>query len=341
MTDYAQMDADLDEELRAIYAQRNESEGKASDSPEQSGTESTEEIESNAAAQDGETGTDDSQTEAVASAELNTEATELSDTESSEGMVSEARYKEAVKAMNRSQREAAEYRKTEAQRDDLIQQLQAQIAELRQAQPDNSASAQGGIESASDSTPAQVDDDDLKEAREYYPEVVNPLLKIIDRLEQELAGMKGEFGDVKHVAERYQQETQKIAEQQQVEAILSAHPDASEIAASPEYANWFEVQSPMVKAALTEGGSKDVIAALNMFKAEHPNLTQASPVSVRPKADKLAAAKQAAAPNVRGTAKPGASKSAFTLAQIDKMSLEEFKQHETAIDKALANGEIA
>ena len=327
--DYAAEDAKLDDEIRAMYAQSPESE--ASDSPvEDAGTESQ---------------------ETTSNSELN-ESTPVEDVsqeqpaqEQSEATVPESRYKNAVVAMNKAQQELADKRKQDAERDNLIQQLQSQIQfqsqqlqQIQQAQP-----APPVPESATQDIP---DADGLAEAREIYPEVVDPLLKIIARLEKKLSAVTGEFetvkgdvGSVKGVANRYQQSEQDTEMSRYWDAIKSQHSDVDEIAQSPDYEAWYAEQSELIKSALISSNPKDVIFALNEFRAEYPKSVPDTNQPITPKVDKLAAAKEAAAPLIKTTAKPE-QKTTYTASQIEKMSREEYAKHEAAIDEAMARGEI-
>lgn len=328
--DYAAEDAKLDDEIRAMYAQSPESE--ASDSPdEDAGTESQEITSDN---------------ELNESTQVKDVSQEQSAQEQSEATVPESRYKNAVVAMNKAQQELADKRKQDAERDNLIQQLQSQIQfqsqqlqQIQQAQP-----AQPTPETATQDIP---DADGLAEAREIYPEVVDPLLKIIAGLEKKLSAVTGEFetvkGDVesvKGVANRYQQSEQDTEMSRYWDAIKSRHSDVDEIAQSPDYEAWYAEQSPMIQSALVSSNPKDVVSALNLFRAEYPKESVPDTnQSVAPKVDKLAAAKEAAAPSIKTTAKPE-QKPTYTAAQIEKMSRDEYAKHEAAIDEAMARGEF-
>jgi len=232
----------------------------------------------------------------------------------SEPVVAESRYKEAVRAMNRAQQELAEYRK---QSDHMIAQLQEQVAALQTKQ----------VEPSEDET-------DLSEAKELYPEVVNPLLKTIESLKKQLAKVTEDVTGVQGFAARYQQSEAQTAEERHFAEIHSVHPDAEQLASTEDFRNWANAQAPMIQMALQQGTAKDVIAALNLYRAE-----SGKPAPVSNKTDKLAAARDAAVPTVRGSGKPE-SKQTYTADQIAKMSRAEFLKHEAAIDEAMARGEI-
>jgi hypothetical protein len=101
----------------------------------------------------------------------------------------------------------------------------------------------------------------------------------------------------------------------------------------------------MIQDALKQGTARDVVAALNLYRSEHPKsvdvpveAVKEAPAVVKP-VSKLAEAKKASSPVVKSSTKPE-EKQAYTQAQIAKMSREEFTKNEAAIDEAMARGEI-
>lgn len=324
--DYEAQDLALDDELRAIYA--NEEQPK--DPPSDEGTESTEQITEQKEPDEG-----------TLVAEVKSEP----EPENKPDVVDAERYKASVKAMNLAQQDLADRRKKDNEVSDYIKQLQEQNQSLLQSLENAKAA---------DSTPTQPiaeDDTDLKEAKEIYPEVINPLLKIIANLEKKLAAVsddvgnvKGNLGNVKAVADRYQISEQKSEADKHFDAIRDKYPDLDEIIVDPTYADWYHNQGPLIQQALQKGSTKDAISALKLYRAEHPKESvpevkqETKPEVVKP--DKLAAAREAAGPTVKSSQKPIEQKQTFTQAQIAKMSREEFSKNEAAIDEAVARGEI-
>jgi hypothetical protein len=324
--DYNKLDEELDNEILAMYKQDDESESE-SDSPAETGTESQE-----------------TETQTQSSEQVVDETTLVNDTntQDTKETVDADRYHNAVKAMNKAQQEAAELRKQFASQDAVNQQYQEQIQQL-QAQLQQLQESKAPPEEAS--TPETLDDDELKEAREIYPEVVNPLLKIINdlqkKLSDEISGVKSEVGNVKGVADRYQQAEAKTAEQLYWDAIKGKHDDVDDLPSDPTYIEWYHKQAPLIKQALTQGTANDVIAALDLYRAVHPKTVPEQEVESKPtaKPDKLAAAKEAAAPSIKGNNKPE-QKRTFTDAQIQKMSIEEYTKYEKEIEEAISRGEV-
>jgi hypothetical protein len=325
--DYAKEDSELDAELAAMYAKGEESQQKEpeAESPAEAGTESeqTEEPEQQAA----EEPTEEEGT-------LN-DADPIKE-EQAEATVPESRYKEAVKAMNVAQATLADLRKQDVARDSLLRDLQDQVKQLQEVKVEKAKEEEA--------TPADAEDD-LAEAKELYPEVIGPLLKRINDLQKKLSKVDDSVTTVKTVADRYQKNEAKSAEDKHWEHIKNAHPDLNDVVNSPEYADWFPQQAPMIQDALKQGTARDVVAALNLYRSEHPKsvdvpveAVKEAPAVVKP-VSKLAEAKKASSPVVKSSTKPE-EKQAYTQAQIAKMSREEFTKNEAAIDEAMARGEI-
>lgn len=295
--DYNALDAELDAEIQELY-----SSDSSSDAPDP-GTASNEDPEA-----------------VVQEAESATPSTDEQQTETTDPVVPEHRYKEAVRAMNKAQQELAEFRKADANRDQTIQQLQAELQALK-----------------SNEAPEPDAYEDLSEAKELYPELVAPLLKTIDSLKKQLASVQNEVSGVKTVADRYQQAEAMSAEERHYAEINNAHPDVSELVATEEFQTWRNAQAPVIQYALDQGTARDVVAALSLYKSETGKASTSAPVSNKP--DRLAAAKDAASPSIKGASKPD-SKPTFTADQIAKMTMSEFAKHEAEIDAAIARGEL-
>ena len=221
--------------------------------------------------------------------------------------VPESQYKDAIRGMNKAQQEAAALRKE-------VAAMQAQIQQLMERKPEE-----------------PLKDESLDGFREEYPELydmaVNPLLKQIEALKQQVAKFDS-------VASRYEQDRATIEQQSHNQAILQAHPDAFELVQTPDFQAWASKQGPFVQYALTQGSADEVVDALNLYR-------MAKPVEQRQaqRTDKLAEARAAATPSVRSS-QSEPKKTKFTLAEIEKMSRDEFVKHEAAIDEAIARGEL-
>jgi hypothetical protein len=300
--DYDQVDLDLDEELRKMY--NPDDENPQGDASPDTGTEAE-----------------------PASKTSPDEGTLVDDKEppepEQEPTVPESRYKSAVVAMNQAQQELAQYRKYEADKDAYIAQLE------QQARSTQNPSTQTG----------ESDDADLDDVRENYPEIINPLLKKIAQLEKRLATVSDDVGTVKNVTNRYQQTEQETEAERHFAAIKAQHGDLEQIVESPDYADWYNQQGPMIQQALQQGTAKDVIAALNLFRNDYPRASTSEAPQKSNGSSKLEAARNASSPNIKTASKPS-SKIVFTNEQIAKMSSLEFKEHEAEIDRQLARGEI-
>lgn len=195
-----------------------------------------------------------------------------------------------------------------------VQMLQQEAAQLRQAPPPK----------AVDSAPSSIDDGDLKSAMEEWPEVVNPLLKRNQQLEARLQALEGRV--TKTVASSQEAEERAKAEAHS-QAILARHPDAFEVAGTDDFQGWVARQPNVVRLAVAQGTSDDVVWVLDQYK-------QAVGMSNR-----LEQAREAATPSTpRARKQPTVTTPRFTRAQIQAMSEDEFLRNEAEIDKALASG---
>lgn len=145
---------------------------------------------------------------------------------------------------------------------------------------------------------SEADELDAKVAkfREDWPETVEGVSAMIAQqmaefkqtLAQELATIRNEFAPTV-------QSVQQSAQQTEMDMILTAHPDARDIAADLD--TWIGSQVPMLRTAyanaLSEGSAEDVIEVLNIYKqatgAAKPTRQKPQPKQPSPaKAQKLA-----------------------------------------------------
>ena len=292
--------AELDRQLDEEFFGRDSTEN-ADDSPNEIGTESEEET-------------------TVTEPEGGTPETVDTDAEQT---VPESRYKEAVRAMNEAQRELAEMRKQYTDTDRTVAELKKQIEELQSSKEEKPDTSELSLD--------EIDD--------YQAEIAKPLLKIIDDLKTQLAEIKGEVGNVKTVADRYQQNEAVTAQERWRQSVKERHEDIEELEKSEDFWKWANTQPPVIQYALQQGTPADAIAALDLYRMQHPKeQVQKEQVQVDTE-DKLAKAKAISTPNVKSGVKPN-KKQTFTMAQIEKMSRDEFLKNEAAIDEALLKGEV-
>ncbi|MBF0256029.1 MAG: hypothetical protein HQL47_06130 [Gammaproteobacteria bacterium] len=217
---------------------------------------------------------------------------------------------EIRKAMEPLQRENAQLRGD-------IQMLQQEVQRLRQPPP---ASAQAPADSG-------IDDDDLKSAKEEWPEVVNPLLKRNQLLEARLKQIEQQVQETVTVTQETQQRSAAEAHQQ---AILAKHPDAFDLAGTDDFQGWVSRQPPLVRQVVETGTAQDVIWVLDQYK----QLVGAG--------NRLEQAREASTPTTpRARQQTTRSGPRFTRSQIEAMSPEEWRQNEAEILKAMAQGQIA
>jgi len=196
----------------------------------------------------------------------------------------------------------------------LLQQEMARQQELMKRQ-------------SSPSVDSGIDDDDLKSAKEEWPEVVNPLLKRNQALEARLRQLEEQISETVTVTKETQLRT---AEETHRQTIIARHQDAFEVADTDEFRGWIARQPPVVQQIVASGAAADVIWLLDQYKAltgTGNRLEQAREASTptTPRARQL---------HTRGGPK-------FTRAQIEAMTPDEWRSQEAEILRAMAQGQIA
>lgn len=233
---------------------------------------------------------------------------------SQEEMVPISRYKNAQAKMTQATMEAAELRRKIVQLEQQMSQMQAQI----QAAPRE----------------PEVSDDELKTVVDDYPEIAGPIVKRNKALEAKIAQLEQALQGVQQQSNSYAKTQAEIENEKFWNTIRAVHPDADELTTNhaEELKEWVEQQAPIIQHGFYSGTAQDAIQVLSLYKQ-----SKGQPVE---KPDKLAAAKTASTPKVQSQGKPSSQKTTFTREQIAKMSMDEFMKHESAIDEALAAGQI-
>lgn len=232
-----------------------------------------------------------------------------------EEMIPISRYKNAQARMTQATTEAAELRRRVGQLEQHISQLQAQI------------------QSAHKET--EITDDELKSVVDDYPGIAGPIVKKNKALEAKIAQLEQALQGVQQQSNSYAKTQAELENEKFWNTVRNVHPDADELTTThaEELKEWVEQQAPIIQHGFYSGTAQDAIQVLSLYK-------QSKGQSVE-KPDKLAAAKTAATPKVQGQgSKPSSQKTTFTREQIAKMTMDEFMKHESAIDEALAAGEI-
>lgn len=307
--DFNKLEEEADAELASLYGVQD------------ANLEATE----SASSQDSADNTIDTDTEEAAETAVNQEDVE----EVAENTVPERQYKDAVRGMNKAMQEAAALRKEMAAMQADIQAQREQLDSMQQRKADE---------------PEKADIEDMSQGEfardfpELYEGIVNPLLKQIDTLNKKIAGITNDVSTAKGFAEQYQRDAQLSAQDRLMADVRSAHADVDDLLQSENFWNWVREQPPEIQAMTQSTNARSAAKVLTLYKTENDLAPSKADRSAQGR-DKLAEAKAAASPTVRGSQSPEQKKS-FTLAEIEKMSRAEFLKHEAAIDEAIAKGEL-
>lgn len=201
--------------------------------------------------------------------------------------------------------------------------------------------------------------DELADAKALFPEIVTPLMAIIEALAGKLDVIAQ---SVQPLIDKHVTDAQQQADMAHWNEILAAHPDADTMADEADFAPWKESQPDSVKSMLDKGKAPDVVAALNIYRGKHPKpmptedaepMEGAEPVEgaegapslaidIQPPAvDKIAAARNATPPAIKKDTTRGAgAPKTFTRAQIGAMTTDEYRANSAAIDAAMKAGTI-
>jgi len=221
----------------------------------------------------------------------------------------EERIKNAQARMHEATQETAELRRR-------MQELEDQV-DTKATKPEQPEEPQ---------TEASRDYASIEALQEDYPELINPLMGYINKLEGRLGKLET---NVETTARTSKEQAEEANRRTHEETILKAHPDAFEVAATEDFKGWTARQPKVVQNAVRQGTAEDVIWALDQYKdaVGHANT--------------LAEAREASSPRLPKTRKqPLKGQPKFTREQIANMRPEEYEKHEKDIDAAMASGQI-
>ena len=221
-------------------------------------------------------------------------------------MVPMERYKNAQALMTKATMEAADLRRE-------VASLRAQLETVTRYSPQPQQQESRGS-----------DFSELEKLKEEYPDFAGPLVGAFEKQQQVIRQLQQ--------SSQVNEEAADAARRANFNFEVSrSHPDFDSVAASEDFRGWLARQAPFVQDAASRPIASDAIEVLNMYKK-----------SIGPKPDKVAAARQVAAPAVgRNSRQPSADKpQQFTREQIARMTPAEFAKNEEAIDRALSSGAI-
>lgn len=292
----------LEQEAEALWKQMNGlTEPEQEDTPETDTPEAQEEAE-NPPAESADTGEDGNET--PQSEDRGDPDSDASDYQQ-KLKVSEERLKNAQARMTKATQEAADLRRSVVELQQTVASLQSQLAE-----------ASSGRDEI---------DDELKALSEEYPDIAQPLLKKLSKLEETVSEYRN----------RIEADKSQGTLQAHFDTIRKSHPDMDDIVASDDFTGWIERQSPVWQRVASSGSSEEVVELLNRYKDDY-GATPQQPES------KVERARKVAEPSLPKARKPDPSsgKRIWTRDEITRMPLEEFERRQTEIDAAYLEGRV-
>lgn len=239
-------------------------------------------------------------------------------------MVEEDRYKNLQAAFTRASQDNASLK-------NQLAEMQAKIEQLSQQQAQPQQQAQQPAQQQFDYAELDKSASEFDELRPIVDHVkkmeamLQQTQEKLTRTEQELARTKQETT----------QQTQMTAQEIHNQRILSVHPDAFDVAGTPDFHGWLLRQPGYVQQVMQTGSADDVITVLSSYK-------QAMGVSGQQQQQQPQQHFQPTAVNSNSavTVNTDKTKQAFTRAQIEAMSEAEFLANEDAINEAMVAGLI-
>lgn len=134
----------------------------------------------------------------------------------------------------------------------------------------------------------------VKQLREDYGEIAEPLIEMIEAQKQELS-------TVRTVLTGLSQERQAQVIAQETQALEERHPDWRDIAASTDFEGWLQVQPENIQRLATSWDARETSVVLTLFKAERAETT----------------GQKAEAPETEEKPKPNAATGARRSQQLD------------------------
>lgn len=219
--------------------------------------------------------------------------------------VANERVKNAQARMTKATQEAADLRRTVTELQQTVASLQSQVTEAV--------------------TKKDEVDDELRTLAEEYPDIAQPLLKKLSKLEE----------TVSEYRTRVETEKSQSTLQSHFDTIRRSHPDMDEIVMSDDFNGWLERQSPIWQRIAQEGSAEEVIDLLSSFKVA----IGTSPQQPESKVEKARRVAEPSLPKARKP-DPNAGKRIWTREEITRMPLAEFEKRQAEIDLAYLEGRV-
>ena len=253
----------------------------------------------------------------------------------------------ADKRISSAQKKMHESNKTAKDAVDETAKLRKENEDLRKMMDDKVTEAPikaeaGAVAEAPQQTEAEVDED-LEKLRSEYPEIAEPMIKMMQRQKAENTELKSRL-DKQDERNKQSDATAKETEDNlHYNAISEVHPDFNEISQEPLLDDWINDLDPVERAgarAIRKGGETgDVIALLTKFKKANGYKVPGETPKATPKT-KLEKAKKHVTPQFnKGKEINSQDKQVlFTQEQISKWTEKEWQENEKAVDAAMAQG---
>lgn len=123
---------------------------------------------------------------------------------------------------------------------------------------------------------AGMDDEELAQFADDFPEYANAVERLVQRRLAEATGaLDARLSQLAQPIEQLEQSQAAAVIAQQQQALLAAHPDAYEVAASPQFAQWLNDQPPQVQQIYRDSDSaRDSAWLISQFKSAHQMTAQ-------------------------------------------------------------------
>ena len=159
----------------------------------------------------------------------------------------------------------AEYAKVQKERDEALHKAKSdanRVAALSRRLQELSVAKPSADKAPDQPTEAQKAlDEKIAQLREDYGDIADPLIELIENQRKELEGVRTVITGLNEA-----QQAQVI--QAETQALEARHPDWREIAQSPDFAGWLQIQPPNIKSLAESWDARETSVVLTLFKTE-------------------------------------------------------------------------
>jgi len=254
----------------------------------------------------------------------------------------------ADKRISSAQKKMHESNKTAKDAIDETNKLRKENEDLRRL-VDDAATEAPGTETAKAPDPIVVEqtveevDEDLEKLRGEYPEIAEPMIKMMQKQNAENKALKDRLDKQDERNKQSDKDAKETKENAHYNAIAEVHPDFNEISQEPLLDDWINGLDPIERVgaeAIRNGGkTKDVIALLTKFKKANGYKVPGETPKDTPNT-KIAKAKTHVTPQFNKAKEVNTQdrQIKFTQEQISKWTDKEWAENEAAVDEAMSQG---